>query len=202
MNKIFFIIIISFWVQAGQHNEVKRGSESAKKLIQKFKKHSNSKSVDKLMPKEYIFLPTLIKKISDSKPELFFTYLTSSSVPISSHLSFSSQSNILNKSFRVSAEICMIGIESDGFEKFVTSVVGKLSENGVESKGIGFCPELFEDLNITRVPAFVVSVCPNSYTHIEECEPRYILHGDVTLKFALEKLSDENEYFKEMYDAI
>jgi len=182
--------------------DLEEGRHSAERLV----KEINTEKIDefryKYLPKEYSYLPDLIKKINSSQPILTINFLTSSSVPLSSHISFSNYSRKLKKEFNVQTKMCMIGIESNDFSEFISSLMQKLNDSGDNELGIDFCPQIFEDMNLTRVPAYVISVCPDSYTHPEECDKKYIIRGDVSLKFALEKLSESNEYFKDMYEAL
>ena len=94
------------------------------------------------------------------------------------------------------------GIESKSFGPFVSKVMTRLNEDGDDEMGISLCPDLFEDLNVTGVPAYVIGVCENAYKHPEECNAKYIVRGDAGLKFIMEKLSDVNPYFKDIYEAL
>jgi len=207
MSRVYIFLLLSCFL-FGQANSAKEGRVRAEALL----KNTTPRTVPiqekmktiryKNLPPKYKYLPDLVEKIKKDEPILVINYLTSSSVPINSHLAFSRDTQTLKDNFRVSSKICMIGIEHPSFPSFVSKLMNAMSEQHEDGMGIDFCPNLFEDANVTRVPAYIVTVCKNKYVHPEECRVKYVLRGDVTLRFVMEKLSDQNKYFKDMYEAL
>jgi hypothetical protein len=182
-------------------SESEKGAAAADRFVRNMHVKKNI-SMQRKMPKGYEYLTDLIKTIETEKPLLTISYLTSSSVPVASHLGFSRSMRKLTDTMRVDGRMCMRGIEGGNFESFAMHLMTKLDEDGDDSLGLELCPELFEDLNITRVPTYVISVCSNKHKHIEECTPKYFIGGDASLRFMMEKLSEENPYFKDLYEAL
>jgi hypothetical protein len=182
-------------------SESQRGAAAAERFARTVHTTCND-HIQRKMPKGYAYLADIIKSIETEKPLLTISYLTSSSVPVGSHLSFSRSIRKLNDSIRIQGKMCMRGIEGGNFQTFVMNLMTKLDEDGDDSLGLELCPELFEDLNITRVPTYVISVCSDRHKHIEECTPKYFIGGDASLRFMMEKLSDQNPYFKDIYEAL
>ena len=201
MRIVFLLFILLLQLSA---NSLQDGKQSGKQFIEKIRKQVSVEHQKKELPKRYKYIESIAQGVKEKQPILTITYLTSSSVPIASHVSFISEMNKLEKEFNIQSKMCMIGIESKEFPNFITDLMqelGKMKDRQIGS-GMDFCPELFESLKLSRVPAYAISVCNSTTLHPEECEVRYLLRGDVSLKFMLEKLANKNEYFQEFVDAL
>jgi len=60
-------------------------------------------------------------------------------------------------------------------------------------------PILFETYGLTRVPAFGLASCPKEFDS-KKCDFKYVLRGDVSFDFFLEKIAEENKSYKKYYD--
>lgn len=201
MRKIFLLSLLLLELSAGNLQD---GKQKGKQFLEKIGKQDVVEHQKKWLPERYKYVESIAKEVKEKQPILTITYLTSSSVPVASHVSFNSEMSKLEKDFNIQSKMCMIGIESKEFPDFMTDLMQKLGKmQGKQSGGgMDFCPELFESLELTQVPAYAVSVCDSTTMHPEECEVRYLVRGDISLKFMLEKLANENEYFKEFVDAL
>ena len=201
MRKVFLLALLLLELGAGSLQD---GKQSGKRFLEKISKQDVTKHQKKWLPERYKYVESIAKDIKEKQPILTITYLTSSSVPVASHLSFITEMSKLEKEFNIQSKMCMIGIESKEFPKFMTDLMQELGKMSRKQSGSGmdFCPELFERLELTQVPAYVISVCDSQTLHPEECKVRYLIRGDMSLKFMLEKLANENEYFKEFVDAL
>ena len=178
------------------------GKERASQLLNNIKSQASMEIQEQWLPEKYKHLPEIVAESKRKEPVLAITYLTSSSVPLNSHISYAKQASRLKEEFNVAVKMCMIGIESKAFEPFITEVMGEISKNMYSPIAMDFCPDLFESLKVDRVPAYAISVCDRGDIHPEECKVRYVIRGDISLKYAIEKLSENNQYFKEFLDAL
>jgi len=203
VHKVFllFLLLLNFDLSA---SGLQDGKQSGKQFLEKIGKQDAVQHQKKWLPKRYKYVVDLSKDVKEKQPILTITYLTSSSVPVASHISFVSEMSKLEKDFNIQSKMCMIGIESKGFPDFMVELMQALGKMQGKQNGSGmdFCPELFEKLELTQVPAYAVSVCDSTTSHPEECEVRYLVRGDMSLKFMLEKLANKNDYFKEFVDAL
>lgn len=174
----------------------------ASQLLREIKPHASMEIQRQWLPEKYKHLPALVAEAKRKEPVLSITYLTSSSVPLNSHISYAKQSTKLKNEFNIAIKMCMIGVEYKGFEPFIAGVMSEMSRDIFSPVAMEFCPDLFESLGVDRVPAYVVSVCDKGDLHPEECKARYLIRGDISLKFAIEKLAEENQYFEEFLDAL
>lgn len=62
-----------------------------------------------------------------------------------------------------------------------------------------FHPYFFRDLNIERVPAIVVADCPKNFFRYRQCEFKYVVRGDISLKKAFEVISKREKIYKRYY---
>ncbi|HIP17867.1 MAG TPA: hypothetical protein EYG78_00840 [Sulfurovum sp.] len=201
MRKVFLLALLLLELSA---SSLQDGKQSGKRFLEKISKQDVTKHQKKWLPERYKYVESIAKDIKEKQPILTITYLTSSSVPVASHVSFITEMSKLEKEFNIQSKMCMIGIESKEFPKFITDLMQELGKMPRKQSGSGmdFCPELFERLELTQVPAYAISVCDSQTLHPEECKVRYLIRGDMSLKFMLEKLANENEYFKEFVDAL
>lgn len=200
MCRLILVFLVSF--SAMNADSAGEGAKRAKMLLQKIKIESPTSTKALVMPEKYKHIQDLADNIKEKNPLITITYLTSSSVPLSSHQSYAINAMKLMEEFNLQANMCMIGIESKKFPSFISGLMSELDTIDNFDASMEFCPELFETLDVKRVPAYAVSVCENKNLHPEECEVKYLVRGDITLKYMLEKLSEKNKYFEEFYNAL
>ena len=94
---------------------------------------------------------------------------------------------------KAGASLIMRGVSKGvGPGRWVQSMAAlePLTKNGGE---VSLHPDLFERYGIKRVPAIVVSAEPNAGCSEDACRDFAVIYGDVSLSYALERLTDRND---------
>lgn len=76
---------------------------------------------------------------------------------------------------------------------FAEAKKGDATKAGVKIK---FIPTLFEDLNITRAPAYAFAMCEQDSDLVSGCSYKYLARGAIGLDGFLDLIADDNKSFK------
>jgi conjugal transfer pilus assembly protein TrbC len=94
---------------------------------------------------------------------------------------------------KAGASLIMRGVSKGvGPGRWVQSMAAlePLTKNGGE---VSLHPDLFERYGIKRVPAIVVAAEPSAGCSEDACRDFAVIYGDVSLSYALERLTDRND---------
>ena len=113
-------------------------------------------------------------------------------------VSFSMSKNSLvawsEQASKAGGRLVMRGFKDNSPKATIQHLINTLGENGAGN--IIIDPTYFEQFNITKVPAVVVTEGAIVHCNEAECKTPHhdVLYGDVGLKYALEHLTDKGDY--------
>lgn len=179
------------------------------KTMTKYSGHQTQLKSDALpIPKGHTEIKKVLKEHEQEKrqkkqSEYALLYFFSESVSTSSFSSFLNQAAKYNQthSTTFSSSQCLIGINGK-LKNYIIDTREKLESSSLKKEAISLIdirmtPEMFENYNITTVPAIALAKCPQS-KHPSECTLLSVARGDVTLEYFLEKLKENNLYPQEL----
>lgn len=114
--------------------------------------------------------------------------------PIIIFVSFSmpkqSLKNWMRDAEKIHAPVVIRGLINNSFKETTKSMMELTKDN---HGGVQLDPTVFEYFHIDKVPAVVVTTNAACSQH-QSCPENYdVIYGDVTLRFALQKIADQND---------
>lgn len=159
--------------------------------LNKFQKEYLEKNKPELL-KEY-------NKIKDSskRKEFAIFLLTSSSVPVSIQKDY--VHGMLHLGIPdIENGIFLKGLDKKAYRFIEKSIKSFAKEKGGENFSVMFDPDIFEQLNLKKVPVMLFSLCKEHNYRPSKCETLYSIRGTANPNFFLEKIYEDNNMYKEI----
>ncbi|MDD3465641.1 MAG: TrbC family F-type conjugative pilus assembly protein [Campylobacterales bacterium] len=140
--------------------------------------------------------------ITENKPTATFFYFFSTKGNLNQLSSFYIDVAKLKKTYtNLNAYAVLNGFPEDTtkFEKLLTDA-SKLS--AAKYIKIKYLPYMYKRLNIKEVPVYAYAICPNSEYTLSKCDIQYVVRGNVGLGGLLELMSEKDNQFKEVFNAL
>lgn len=165
---------------------------------------SKTKISTNVLPQTYSELKEVLdEREKEEHSSYAILYFFSNSVSTGSYSSFLQDlaKHNLSHKIKFSTSQCLIGI-NNSLKSYLLDTREKLGKSDVKKEAIDLInirmtPEIFENYNITSVPAMALAKCPQS-KHPSKCTLLSIAKGDVSLGYFFEKLTQNNLYPKEL----
>jgi len=161
-------------------------------------------TVSSMLPPQYGYLKETIKKVnSDKEPQYTILYFFSHSVPelsFSNHLIEIAKFNSDHETkLRTMQSLIGVDMSLKSYLLKAREQLKKLSDHTkeIELIDIRMSPEVFEENNITSVPAIALAKCP-ALAHPSSCSIIAIAKGDISLEYFFKLLEDDNALPKEL----
>jgi conjugal transfer pilus assembly protein TrbC len=96
----------------------------------------------------------------------------------------------MNEAEKAHASIQIRGLVNNSFKETIQRMSDLTKDN---HGGLQINPKLFEQFQIDKVPAVVVTADTSCPSNISCIAPFDVIYGDVTLAYALQKIADRND---------
>lgn len=137
-----------------------------------------------------------LKKEFGKNKQLYIFLFTSKSVPESNVINFTKGIDVLNHNgVDIKGRIVFNGREKN---KPIQSIMNDFNITTAKNTIATINPLMFMDLNLTKVPAYVISECPEDFKSLE-CVHKYIVKGDIPFEKFLDILNTKKTEYKGLY---
>jgi len=157
--------------------------------LNQFQKNYTKKHAPKLL-KTYNKI-----KNANKRKEFAIFLLTSSTVPVSIQKDYVDGMLHL-KASNIKSGIFLKGLDKKAYNFIEKSIKSFTKEKGGENFSVMFDPDIFEKLNIKKVPIMLFSLCKEYDYRPSKCEILYTIRGTANPNFFLEKIFENNEAYK------
>jgi len=187
---------------------IKKKPKIEKQLDSTEKIYTGSKFITKSEFKSINKKVQYATKLANKKRE-FIMFFTSQTVPSSTMFNIMYQTGILqDNGVDIITKQYYIGF-GDNFKDYMFNMKDEVAkktfqekEKIVRNSKIKVDPNLFEFFKIKKVPAIALAECIGLNPTIENCEFKYLLHGDASLLTFFDKIKDKNVRYEKYYDYL